>query len=113
MVEKEAMRQRLARAHYASEPGISQIFTVLGKPTAESLPSEPIKLLEVNEDTIASGIMPLGFDPAPASGFPFASIIIEVTPEEMEKIHRQELALPHGWTLGPLLPRTDFENGSQ
>ena len=107
------LRKRLALAHYTSEPGIAAIFTVLGKPADEALPNEPIKLLEVNADTIASGIMPLGFDPAPASGFPFPSIIIEVTPEEMEKIRRHELALPHGWTLGPLMPRTDSENGSR
>jgi hypothetical protein len=111
MVEKEEVRRTLARAHYASEPGIRQIFTVLGNAADEMLPNEPIKLLEVNEDTVPSGIMPLGFDPVPGSGFPFPSVIIEVTPDEMEMIRRQQLALPHGWTLGPLLPRVDSENG--
>lgn len=113
MVDKEEVRKKLARAHYTFEPGITQIFAIWGTPAYEALPSEPIKLLEVNQNTIPSGIMPLGFDPAPASGIPFSSIIIEVTPEELEKIQRQELALPHGWTLGPLLPRPDSENGNQ
>src|SRR6266849_4878457 len=105
MEDKEEVRKRLARAHYALEPGITEIFTIWGKPAYEALPSEPIKLLEVNQDTIPSGIMPLGFNPAPSSGFPFPSVIIEVTPQELERIRRRELVLPHGWTLGPLIPR--------
>ena len=111
MEDKEAARKRLARAHYELEPGITEIFTIWGDRAYEALPGEPIKLLEVNRDTIPSGIMPLGFNPAPASGFPFPSVIIEVTPQELERIRRQELVLPHGWTLGPLIPRTDSDNG--
>lgn len=107
MDDKEEARQRLARAHYSFEPGITEIFTIWGKPENEAAADEPIKLLEVNQNTVPSGIMPLGFDPAPASGIPFPSIIIEITPEEMARIQRQELRLPHGWVLGPPLPRPD------
>jgi hypothetical protein len=103
----------LARAHYAHEPGITEIFAIFANAASEALPSEPIKLLEVNQNTIPSGIMPLGFDPAPASGVPFPSIIIEVTPDELEKIRRQELTLPDGWNLGPLVPRTESESGKK
>ena len=36
--------------------------------------------------------MPLEhFGPAPASGIPFSSIIVEVTPSELEKIRSHEL----------------------
>ncbi|MDB5310975.1 MAG: hypothetical protein JWO38_5177 [Gemmataceae bacterium] len=107
MVDKEEARRKLASAHYTFEPGITQIFTICAEPEYEARRGEPIKLLEVNQYTVPSGIMPLGFDPAPASGVPFPSVIVEVTPEEMGKIQRQELSLPNGWTLGPLLPRPD------
>jgi hypothetical protein len=105
--KKDKVRQVLAHAHYAFEPGITQIYAVLSDPKKEAKSSEPIKLLEVNQDTIASGVLPLGFDPAPAKGIPYPSIIIEVTPAEMEQIRARELPLPHGWTLGPLIPRAN------
>jgi hypothetical protein len=102
---KEEAARELANKHYEIEPSVTQIFTVCDRPELEVLPTEPIKLLEVNENTIASGIMPLGFDAAPASGIPYPAVIIEVTPDEMKKIQSNELSLPHGWQLGALLPR--------
>jgi hypothetical protein len=104
MTDKEQARKNLAKMHYEMEPGITQIHGLFGSGTIETRPTEPIKLLEVNRHTIASGITPLGFDPVRASGM-FPSIIIEVTPDEFEKIKRKELPLPHGWILGPKLPR--------
>ena len=73
---------------------------------AEVRPSEPIKLLEVNENTVPSGIMPLGFGPAPAAGINFSYVIIEVTPDEYRLIQSEELKLPHGWTVGNLIFRS-------
>jgi hypothetical protein len=113
MVTKDEVRKKLAEAHYDSEPGITEIFTVSANAASEALASEPIKLLEVNENTIPNGIMPLGFDAAPGHGIPYASIIIEVTPEELGRIRRRELVLPHDWTLGPLLPRSPIAQGSR
>ncbi len=110
---KDEVRKKLARAHYASEPAITDIFTVCADPANEGLPEEPIKLLEVNPNTIPTGIMPLGFDPSPAGGIPFPSVIIEVTPEEFERIRRRELDLPDGWQLGPLVPRTEPAGGEK
>ena len=68
---------------------------------------QPIKLLEVNEATVAAGVMPLHFGPVPASGIPFASVIVEVTPIEFEKIKADELKLPDGWVLGQELPKRE------
>jgi hypothetical protein len=104
MTDKEQARKNLARMHYELEPGITHIHSIVSSGAIESRPAEPIKLLEVNRHTIASGVTPLGFDPVIASGM-YSSVIIEVTPEEYEKIKRKELPLPHGWTLGPKLPR--------
>ena len=111
MVTKEEVLKKLAESHYRIEPGITSIYTLWEKPEYEALASTPVKLLEVNANTVESGVMPLGFDPVPMSGIPYPSVIVEVTPAEFEKIQRKELALPDGWTLGPLVPRPDSENG--
>lgn len=110
MDDREAAAHRLAQRHYDIEPFITEIRTITSQNEQE--PDEPIKLLEVNENTIPSGIMPLQFDPVPSSGIPFPLVIVEVTPEEYEQIKRHELALPDGWTLGPVLARNAAEVGT-
>jgi len=109
MPNKTDVARRLAKAHYQVEAGITQIFRIVGRPEAELRPEEPIKLLEVNQFSIPSGVMPLYFDAAPARGILFPSVIVEVTPEEFTKIRSQELKLPEGWTLGELFPKSDGE----
>jgi hypothetical protein len=101
--EKVATALDLARKHYDLEDGLSQIFVTVNADEAGR--SEPIKLLEVNENTVESGIMPLHFGPAPAAGIRYSSIIIEVTPNEFEKIQSHELKLPEGWEIGGQLPK--------
>jgi len=103
-MERAAVARELARKHYEVEAGLTQVFLIADQAHAEGVRSEPIKLLEVNADTVASGIMPLHFGPAPASGIPYPSIIIEVTPEEFDKIHSNEMKLPEGWKIGEELP---------
>jgi hypothetical protein len=84
---------------------VNQIFRITDKAEAQVIRAQPIKLLEVNANTAASGVMPLHFGPAPASGIPFSSIIIEVTPNEFQKIQSYELNPPEGWEVGEELPR--------
>ncbi len=105
MSDRHEELRKLAEAHYRVEPGITRIYRMIGGAEAEVRPNEPIKLLEVNENTIPSGIMPLGFGPAPAHGFHYPSIIVEVTPEEFDRIRSQELVLPSGWEVSDLVPR--------
>ncbi len=100
MLTKAEATRKLARLHYELEPELARIFTVCEAPEREQLPMNPIKLLEVHASTVPSGLMPLQFGPAPASGIPYPSVIIEVTPDEFEQIRRQELLLPGGWSLG-------------
>jgi hypothetical protein len=97
---REATRS-LAQAHYLVEPGLVSIFRLIGPAGTEE---EPIKLLEVNRDTVPTGIMPLGFDAAPDRGIPYPSIIVEVTPDEYEQIRSGALALPNGWRIGDEIP---------
>jgi len=85
----------LARRHYQVEPGLTRVIQFSGSATLAT--AEPIKLLEVNTNSASLGIMPLGFGPAPEAGIRFPSVIIEVTPDEFEKIEAKELPLPNGW----------------
>jgi hypothetical protein len=110
MNDREEAAKLLAKRHYLFEPAIIEIRTICSETPYG--PNEPIKLLEVNANTIASGIMPLRFDAVPASGIPFSSVIVEVTPEEYAQIKKNELKLPDGWSLGPVLPKPDQEDGN-
>src|SRR6185437_13774149 len=105
MTNKNEEARRLAEAHYGVEAGITQIYRITANAGAEVRPDEPIKLLEVNENTIPVGIMPLGFGPVPRHGIHHPSVIVEVTPEEFEKIRSRELELPGGWTVSDLVPK--------
>ena|SRR5579871_3557997 len=91
----EAAR-RLAEAHYRIEPEISGIYPLASGDSTD----RTIRLLEVNANTVPSGIMPVGFGPHPPSGIPFPSVIVEVTPREFDDLKRGKLTLPDGWTLG-------------
>ena len=111
MPTKDEEARYLAEWHYRIESGMSQVFRVVGPNGDEQQPSEPIKLLEVNENTFPSGILPIGFGPLPDSGLHYPSIIVEVTPEEFSKIQSNEWTLPHGWTIGESIPRPADSGG--
>ena len=108
---KEEVAKKLAEKHYEIEEGITQIFRITRPGFVEGASSEPIRLLEVNVHTIPTGIMPLYFGPNPASGFPFPSVIVEVTPDELEQIKSHELQLHDGWALGEELARPQPKDG--
>jgi hypothetical protein len=103
---KQAAARELAMKHYEVEDGLMRIFRLTGKAEVEASRTEPIKLLEVNENTVPSGVMPLHFGPVPAIGIPFPSIIVEVTPDEFAKIKTHELKLPNDWEFGEEVPKT-------
>jgi hypothetical protein len=105
MATKDQEAVLLAGMHYRIETGLTQVYRVNGPVDVEIRPNEPIKLLEVNENTVSSGIMPIQFGPSPAAGLNYSSIIIEVTPDEFRQIQDRRLELPHGWKLGDPIPR--------
>jgi hypothetical protein len=105
MLNKDEEARKLAEIHYQIEPEMQQIFRLTSGLGRETLPEEPIKLLEVSDSTIPTGIMPLWFGPLPERGIHFRVVIIEITPEEFNKLQKQELQLPNGWAIGDLLPK--------
>ena len=109
MPDKNEEETVLAQKHYQLEAGMTSIFRLTQSVTYQVVPKEEIKLLEVNENTIPLGIMPIEFGPVSASGVHFPSIILEVTPDEYEKIKAGELPLPNGWEIGEQIPRLEAE----
>jgi hypothetical protein len=107
--------KNLAKKRYEIEDGVTQIFQIKERVDAtvrvEAL-AAPIKLLQVNTYTPEVGVMPMHFGPAPASGIPFASIIIEVSPNEFEKIRANKLKLPEGWSIGDPFPKPSGAEGT-
>jgi hypothetical protein len=97
MPDKDEVARILAQKHREIETGITQILRFQDRVEVEVLPAEPIKLLEVNTDTVPSGVMPIQFGAAPGFGIPYSTVILEVTPDEFEKIRAKELKLPSGW----------------
>ena len=105
MPNKDEVAIELAKKHYDIEIGLNLIFRIRGSTESEALPGEPIKLLEVNDNTVALGILPIHFGPNPGAGITFPSVIVEVTPDEFDQLRTNRLQLPPGWQIGPLIPR--------
>lgn len=105
MPSKDEVARHLASQHYLYDPDLVGIIRIVCPPERESNPEEPIKLLEVNPYTPPGGIVPTGFDPHPPSGVPYATVLVEVTPDEYERVKSGELPLPPPWSLGEELPR--------
>ncbi|HEV3257149.1 MAG TPA: hypothetical protein VG013_09740, partial [Gemmataceae bacterium] len=111
--DRAQVARALAKKHYQAEAGLQRIFRLTGSAEVEVRPVEPIKLLEVNANTIPSGVLPVSFGPAPASGVPYPSVIVEVSPEEFNKIQAHELPLPKGWVLGEEMPKPPDDAGGE
>lgn len=93
---KDEAARELAEWHFGVEPDLEQVIRILVENEEE--PGEPIKLLEINAATVATGsVEPYAF--APSESVLFATVIAEITPEELERIQRDEMKLPPGWSL--------------
>jgi hypothetical protein len=96
----------LARSHSAIEPAVAKIVRLISD--REDQPDEPIKLLESNPDTVPSGIVPIFF--GPSDGIPYATIVVEVTPQEFEQVEKSEIDLPDGWKRGEVLFEREMQD---
>ncbi len=110
MSERSTAAERLAQIHYQSE-STSEVYEYSAH-VGGSESNEPIKLLEVNRDTIASGIVPLSFGPLPEADIFVGSTIIEVTPEEHEQIKNGNIRLPEGWEEYRPIPKAPETAGT-
>lgn len=100
---KDAVARTLATRQHDVEPDIELVFR-LEAPGREEDPDEPIKLLIVNPNTVATGIMPLQFLRDPDSGIPYRSVIVEIHTSEWDDVLAGRLTLPDGWRFDPQAP---------
>ena len=97
--KKDNAARSLATSHSEVEESICKIVRL--RSANEDEDSEPIKLLEVNVDTVVAGIVPVTF--GPGEDVPYPSIVVEVTPDELDRIEKGELELPPEWQMGEVL----------
>ena len=90
---KDDVARDLATAHSELEDSVRKVIRLVSDNEGDA--NEPIKLLEVNTNTVPVGIMPVSFGPAP--DVPFPSVIVEITDSEYGALLRHELTLPVGW----------------
>ena len=96
MTTKDQVAKELIEWHFQVEPGLSVVFRVLAE--NEEDPNEPIKLIEVNTQTVATG----SFEPfrfAPTEDTPFPTVIAELTPEEFRQFRSTPGAIPESWDI--------------
>ena len=82
--------------HFEVEPELKAVYVLASEQGTG--PDEPIRLLEVNDATLATGTVEV-FSLAPSSKFPYAVQIAEVTAEEFERLRNDPTQLPEGWAL--------------
>src|SRR5690606_21977758 len=95
---KDAVARTLATRQHDVEPDIELVFR-LEAPGREEDPDEPIKLLIVNPNTVATGIMPIWFPRDSETGIYYPSVMIEIHTSEWPQLQAGDLALPDGWTF--------------
>jgi len=99
MSEKDRIAQQLAKSHSTHEPSLTRIIRFITDD--EDRDDEPIKLVEVNDATVESGVMPVHF--GPSGTIPYPSVVVELTPAEYEAVENHRLPLPQGWKPGDIL----------
>ncbi len=101
---KLELAKEAAKFHYSLDDDLRHIF-LLG-PLCEDDPEEPVKLLEVRDFAVESGLMPVAFPPGSERGFPFWLYIAELSPREFQKIDPTNIPFRgETWTIIEELPR--------
>jgi hypothetical protein len=95
--DRDAMARWYADRHLKTDPGILEVCYL---PT--NAPDREIRLLEVNE-LIASReenpVEPIDFGVDIGGEIQHTLFVVDVTPEQWERIQQGRLALPDGWSL--------------
>lgn len=89
----------IARAHAEIDDGLLRAYRIFSAEDRIESADVPIRILEVSEDAISAGILPVGFGSDPGSGIPYPLVVVQVTPSEFERLLADDLHLPEGWTL--------------
>jgi hypothetical protein len=82
----------LVQEHFELEEDLEQIVWLKKGPPSE------IRLLEVNRNTAATGMVEV-FGFAPSADVPYPLRIAEITPDEWERVQNGTISLPESWSL--------------
>lgn len=96
VLDKDQATRDLVEHHFAIQPELNVVYRIVND--NEASPDEPIKLLEVNAATLATGSVEV-FGFGPSRDLPFSVQIAEVTPSELERFRGSPQSLPRGWDL--------------
>lgn len=92
MPTKAEVTRELVREHFRIEEGLDRVAVM------RATESDPIKLLEVNANTLSTGNVEV-FSFSPTREIPFVTEIAEITPEEFERLQGRTIRAPAGWSI--------------
>ncbi|MGI0016377.1 MAG: hypothetical protein ACREBU_23400 [Nitrososphaera sp.] len=88
----ESVVEKLIHEHFELDESLEEVIWFKSDATPK------IRLLEINPDTFATGVVQ-SFSFPPSDEVPYPLVIAEITPEEWQKVLRNEIPLPEGWRL--------------
>ncbi len=89
-----------AQVHFQVDSGLIDAYRLVAPGEREAEPTEPVKLLEVNRETVELGLCPVYFSADPRNGARYSLVVIEVTPNEFTEDLPAQIEREFGWTLG-------------
>lgn len=96
ILQKDDVAKELILWHFRVEPSISKIFRICSE--NEDSPTEPIKLLEVDDDTFETGkVEPFVF--LPYESISYSTAVATVSGSEYMRIREGKIRMPKGWDL--------------
>jgi len=87
----EAVVEKLVHEYFAVEDSLERIIWIKS-------PKPEIRLIEINAQTITTNDVQSFYFP-PSDEIPYSMKLAEVTPDEWQKVLRNEIPLPVGWRL--------------
>ena len=83
----------LVQSHREVEPNLRLVYLYRDPAGRE------VRLVEIVDGSpSAEEVLPFRFAPDEARGVPYPVVIVELSPEEFQRVERGELPLPAGWT---------------
>ena len=95
--DRDSMARWYAEQHLKTDPGIDSIHYL---PTKAG--EREIRLIEINKligDRTDDALKPIDFGVETGSDHAHKLYVLDVTPEQWDRIHSRELELPNGWSL--------------
>lgn len=92
-----ALAQWYATEHIKTDPGIRAVYYL-----PANSPEREIRFIEVNDligDRLDEALEPLDFGVEVGADAEHRLLVLDVTPDQWERIQQSALALPAGWSL--------------